>query len=196
INTHYAIGVVIASITHYFCGLTLFQFLFIVLCSFIMDFDIFFSKYAQDNNHRMLISHSIIPSLILIVLGIFFFLPTLLIGGITYFIHIVIDSCDWGTNFCGFHEKPFGPKFLISREELDNLSEILKGFKVDKSFFDFKYYKNRLILGIEIIVFIVMVCMLFLFAIEFGYFVIFYFPLLLFHIFGHISLKKIEANVD
>lgn len=192
INTHFAIGVIIASITHYFYNLTLFEFLFIVLCSFIMDFDIFLSKYARDNNHRMLISHSVIPSLVLIILGLFFLWPTILIGGITYFIHIIIDSCDWGTNFSGFHKKPFGPKFLISNEELENLSKILEDFKVKKSFFDFKYYKNKLIQAIEILVFIVMIIVLLLFALKYIYFIIFYFPLLFFHLIGHFSLKKIE----
>ena len=41
----------------------------IVFSAFICDFDVFFSKYAKDHNHRNLITHSIIPSIIVIVLG-------------------------------------------------------------------------------------------------------------------------------
>ena len=72
INSHFAVGITITSILHYFFQFTLLEFYLIVFFSFICDFDVFFSKYAINHNHRMLISHSIIPSIVIIVIGILF----------------------------------------------------------------------------------------------------------------------------
>ncbi|GAH38744.1 unnamed protein product [marine sediment metagenome] len=74
------------------------------MCAFICDFDVFFSKYAIDNNHRLLITHSIIPGVIIIILGFLFNSISVVIGGFSYSIHIIIDTFDWGTNFFYFQK--------------------------------------------------------------------------------------------
>jgi len=172
----------------------LLEFTAIVFSAFIMDFDVFFSKYAKDNNHRMLITHSILPSIVLIIVGLIFVSPVILICGGAYFIHILIDTFDWGTNFLGIHKKPFGLKFLITKEELDNLDDILSKYKIKKSFFDFRYYKNRGILIVEGILFGIMIIGIILFALEFVLFIILYGLFLAFHLSGHLHLKNIEAT--
>ena len=43
VNAHFAIGVIIASIFHYLLDFTLLEFMLIIGCAFIMDFDVFFS---------------------------------------------------------------------------------------------------------------------------------------------------------
>ena len=172
----------------------MYEYLIIVITAFINDFDILFSKYARDNNHRMLITHSIIPSIIILIFGLIFISPFLIICGVIYFIHVFVDTLDWGTNFLGIHKKPFGPKFLISKEELENIDEILANFKIKKSFFDFRYYSNKGIIAIEIIFFTLMILFVAFFALKYLFIIALYFPLLAFHLILYFKLKKIEEK--
>jgi len=165
-----------------------------VIFSFICDFDVFFSKYAKDHNHRMLITHSVIPSLIIILLGFIFNWLALIFSGILYLIHILIDTFDWGTNLLFLNKKPVGIKMLISEEELANLPKYLANYKHDESFFDEKYYTNKACLAIEIIIFVIMMVNIIIFALEYIYIVIFYFIGLYFHLTRHFHLKKLEAQ--
>ena len=196
INFHFAIGVIIASFFNSYFQFTLLEFLMIIGCSFIMDFDIFFSKYAPDNNHRMLITHSIIPGVILIVFGVLFIWPALYLSGAAYVIHSIIDTLDWGTNFLGFQKKPWGPKFLITKEELENLDKILENYKIKKSFFDFRYYANDKVKIAEGIVAALMILFIYIFAFEYILVVLLFIPLLLFHISGYIHLRRVENTKD
>ncbi|MFX1354157.1 MAG: hypothetical protein ACFFGP_09375, partial [Promethearchaeota archaeon] len=134
---------------NYFYNFAFIEFLLIVVFSFICDFDVFFSKFAKDHNHRMLISHSIIPSIIMIFVGIIFNWTILTFSGTAYFIHIVIDTFDWGTNVFYLPKKQIGFKLLISKEEFNNLSQYLSNYKKPESFFDERYYSNKLCLAIE-----------------------------------------------
>ena len=111
INSHFAVGVIFASILNYFFKFTLLEFSLIVLFSFFCDFDVLFIKFAKDHNHRLLITHSIIPSIILIIIGYILMWPVLIICGFSYSIHIIIDTIDWGTNFFYFQKKQIGFKF-------------------------------------------------------------------------------------
>ncbi|TFG18109.1 MAG: hypothetical protein EU533_07920 [Promethearchaeota archaeon] len=196
INVHFGIGVIIASMFHSFFHFTLFEFLMIIGCSFIMDFDIFFSKIAPDHNHRMLITHSIIPGIVLASIGSVIVWPALILSGAAYIIHSIIDTFDWGTNLLGFHKRPWGPKLLISKEELENLPAILARFKIKKSFFDFKYYGNKIILIFEGLVAFLMILFIIIFAFEYLLVVLLYIPLLFFHLSGFLHLKRIEKNKD
>ena len=192
INAHFAIAIIIASIFNAIYHFTLLEFGFIVICGFIMDFDIFFTKYAKDGNHRMLISHSILPGLLILIIGLIVSWPFLIISGFSYLIHITIDTLDWGTNFLGIHKKPFGPKFLITKEELENLDEILSKYKIKKLFFDTRYYSKKIVLGVELILLIGMMLSIILFAYEFILLSLLYIPFLLFHVLGYSQMKKIE----
>ena len=172
----------------------MFEFSLVVILAFICDFDVFFSKYAKNHNHRMLITHSIIPSLIIIIFGIIFLWPALILGGFVYFLHIVLDSFDWGTNFFYFPKKPFGLKLLITKEELENLPKYLANYKRPESFFDSKYYGSRWNIAFEIILFLLMITSIMLFAFQYFLFTIFYFVFLAFHLSRHYNLKKIENS--
>lgn len=194
INSHFAVGVILASIFTYYFKLTLFEYLLIIITSFLCDFDVFFSKYARDHNHRNLITHSIIPSLIIILLGVSFNWFALIISGMTYFLHVFIDTFDWGTNFFYFPHKTIGFRLLISKEEEDNLESYLSEYKVKASFFDFKYYNSNFLLFSEIIIFVLMISSVFLFTIEYFFVIFFYFPLLFFHLSRHYKFKKIEED--
>ncbi len=193
INSHFAVGVIIASYLNFFLPFNIFEFLIIILFSFICDFDVLFSKFAIDNNHRMLITHSIIPSLIIIVLGLLINWVVLIISGFVYLIHIIIDSFDWGTNFFYFKKRQVGLKFLISKEEFEKISDYLSKYKNPASFFDNKYYSNKISLITEVILFILMWFFILIFAIQFILITLIYFLGLYFHLARHFHLKKLEA---
>ena len=143
INSHFAVGIIFTSILNYFYSFSLVEFVFIVLFSFICDFDVFFSKFARDNNHRLLITHSIIPGVIMLVIGLILNWIVLIISAISYSIHIMIDTFDWGTNLFYYQKKQIGFKLLISKEEFENLPKYLSEYKNPASFFDVKYYNSK-----------------------------------------------------
>ena len=192
INSHFAVGVITASILNYFYNFSLLEFVFIVLFSFLCDLDVFFAKYAINHNHRMLISHSIIPGFLILVFGIIIKWPAIAFSGAAYSMHVIIDTFDWGTNFFYFQKKQIGLKLLISKEEFENLPEYLSKFKKAESFFDVKYYSSRISLGIEVIVFILMMVFIILFAFQFIFIIFIYFLGLYFHLDRHFKLKRIE----
>ncbi|MFX1310138.1 MAG: hypothetical protein ACFE9M_06975 [Promethearchaeota archaeon] len=194
INVHIAIGVIITSFLHYFFNFTVLEFVLIVIFSFICDFDIFLSKYAKDNNHRLLITHSIFPSIVVIIIGYILNWSALIISGFSYSFHIFIDTLDWGTNIFYFQKKQIGFKLLISKEEFENLPKYLAKYKVPASFFDEKYYNNKICLGVEIVLFILMIIFIVLFAPQYIILVLLYFIGLYFHLQRHFTLKKIEKN--
>jgi len=166
----------------------------IVFFAFISDFDVFLSKYAKNENHRMLITHSIIPSLIIIILGHIIDWPALYISGYGYSIHVLLDTLDWGTNFFYFQKKQIGPKFLISKEEFENISEYLSKYKNPASFFDEKYYNNKICMVIEVLIFILMILFITLLAFPYILLILIYFPFILFHLYRHFNLKKNESQ--
>jgi len=193
INSHFAIGVIFTSILNYFYNFSLIEFVFIVFFSFLCDLDVFFAKYAINHNHRMLISHSIIPGFLILVFGIIIICPAIIFSGVAYSMHIIIDTFDWGTNFFYFQKKQIGLKLLITKEEFENLPEYLSKFKKAESFFDEKYYRSRINLGIEAIIFMLMMVFIIIFAFEFVLISLFYFVGLYFHLSRHFMLKKFEA---
>jgi len=137
----------------------------IVFFAFISDFDVLLSKYAKNENHRMLITHSIIPSLIIIILGHIIDWPALYISGYGY-----------------------------SKEEFENISEYLSKYKNPASFFDEKYYNNKICMVIEVLIFILMILSITFLAFPYIILISIYFPLILFHLYRHFNLKKNESQ--
>jgi len=194
INSHFAVGVIIASFLNYFLKFNVIEFFLIVFFSFLCDFDVFFSKFAKDNNHRLLITHSIIPSFVIIFIGYLFSWIILIICGFVYFTHIFIDTLDWGTNFFYFQHKQVGLKLLIPKEEFENLPLYLSKYKNPASYFDNKYYSSKLFLTIEVLLFIFMWIFILIFALDYILITLIYFPGLFFHLSRHIHLKKTEEQ--
>lgn len=191
---HFGIGIIIASISKILFDLNFLEFFLIVLLAFVCDFDIFLSKYAVDNNHRMLITHSIIPGIIITILGLIFNWTVLIISGLSYSIHVIIDTFDWGTNFFYFQKKQVGLKLLITKEEFNNISKYLSQFKRPESFFDRRYYGNIACVTTEVLIFILMILSITLFALKYLLIISIYFIFLAFHLQRHFNLKKIESN--
>ena len=194
INSHFAIGIIFSSILNHFFHFSLFEFVIIVLFSFICDLDVFFAKYATNHNHRMLISHSIIPAFLILLFGVIFNWPVIVFSGVAYSIHVIVDTFDWGTNFFYFKKKNIGLKLLITKEEIEKLPEYLSKFNKAESFFDAKYYNNKVCLGIEALLFILMIVFIIIFAFEYVLISLFCFLGLYFHLSRHFMLKRIEAK--
>jgi hypothetical protein len=142
----------------------------------------------------MLITHSILPSIVVTVLGIIFNWIILVISGLSYSLHVIVDTFDWGTNFFYFQKKQVGLKFLITSEEFANISTYLSQYKEPGSFFDKKYYANRGCKIIEVLIFILMALGISIFAFNYVYFIIIYFIFLGFHLQRHFKLKRIESS--
>ena len=142
----------------------------------------------------MLISHSIIPSVVVVILGLILNWIALVICGICLFIHVFVDTFDWGTNLFYFPKKLVGLKLLITKDEFENLDKYLAQYKQNESFFDFRYYSCKVCLVLEGILFILM--MMFSVGLAIVYLIIIplYFMGLFFHLSIHFKLKKIEAE--
>ncbi|GAH32002.1 unnamed protein product, partial [marine sediment metagenome] len=106
----------------------------------------------------------------------------------------IIDTIDWGTNFFYFQKKQIGFKFLISKDEFENLPKYLTKYKVSEYFFSKKYYSNKICIGLEVIFFILMVISIVIFALEYIFIILLYFFGLYFHLHRHFYLKKAEKN--
>ena len=155
-SLHFAIGIIIAGLTKPFYPAGFWPFAFIVGCSFGPDFDIIFSKYAKDFNHRNLFTHSVYIPLGLIIVGFSMQNPWILIGGISYFCHLLPDLLDWGTNLWSTG-KTVGYQILLEVEERGKVLDIIKDLPEPHWFFIERYYNSTIIKIIEMGSFIVMV---------------------------------------
>ncbi|MEJ2249502.1 MAG: hypothetical protein P8Y97_07570, partial [Candidatus Lokiarchaeota archaeon] len=155
------------------------------------DLDVFFTKFAKDHNHRNLFTHSIYPGIIILILGLIFNWTALIISAFAFISHIMIDFLDWGTNILYFPKKPYGIKYLLSKEEENNLSIYLTEYKINASYFDFKYYSHKPSIIVEIILFFLMIIIVILFAFEYVLLTLFYFLGLYFHLSRHFYLRRI-----
>jgi hypothetical protein len=142
----------------------------------------------------MFITHSIIPGIIFTVFGVIFNWIVLIISGLSYSLHIIIDTFDWGTNFFYFPKKQVGLKLLITKEEFANMSTYLSQYKRPGSFFDKKYYGNKVCILIEVLIFILMILFISVFAFNYFLAIIIYFIFLGFHLQRYFNLKRIESN--
>ena len=142
----------------------------------------------------MLITHSILPGIIVTVLGVLFNWIVLILSGLSYSLHVIIDTFDCGTNFFYFPKKQVGLKLLITKDEFANISAHLSQHKRPGSFFDKKYYGNTMVILMEVLIFISMIFFISIFALNYFLIIIIYFIFLGFHLQRHFNLKRIESS--
>ncbi|MHA1727404.1 MAG: metal-dependent hydrolase [Promethearchaeota archaeon] len=200
-NVHYALGVIIASITSYFIPLNLIEYGFILVCSFGVDFDILFSRFEKKDggNHRNFITHTIYPGAVIFIVGVFIAIFnnywTVLICGIAYLSHIFLDCVDWGVKLF-FTSKYYGWYLLITQDEknlgIDYKKIINKNMAEDKNFFIKRYYNsNSGIIYLDITISILGFAILFNFTPNLWWVYIGFFLLLEFHLYHK---KKAEQS--
>lgn len=147
VNTHVAIGVLITTISTLILPLTNLEFFVALGGSFIQDFDILFSKYAPDENHRLLFTHSIWLGVITILIGWYLSLYWVIIAGINSVCHVLIDSIDWGVAILG-EKTLYGPR-ILRRENNLTAKEIKARYPNYHCYFTIKWFCNRTMRVIE-----------------------------------------------
>ncbi len=141
---HISQGIILATL--FLPSLTLFEFCIVVLFPFLIDFDFFLSKYAKNHNHRRLITHSLIPYLCLLVVGIFF--PFILILGIGGIVHVLTDAFDWGTAlFSPLYKEPLGGILPHPPKEIIQIPD----YRKRQCWFIKTYYRSKIMLGCEVL---------------------------------------------
>ncbi len=151
-NTHVAFGVIITALMSIIVPLTWFEF-FLAMCgSFAQDFDFLLSKFAPDENHRLLITHSLWPGIFAIGVGFPLAMPWVVVAGVNSVCHVLIDSVDWGVTLFGKQEL-FGPKILYHGKVL-TLKEYKERYPNFRCYFTIQWYRNpvmRIIEGVSIL---------------------------------------------
>ena len=110
-------------------------------------------------------------------------------GGIAYFCHILIDLLDWGTN-AFYTNKMFGLRILLTPDERIDLSHVINDKENRQFFFVHRYYSSKLMIFLEILIGISMFIALFVFAINYWYFIFGYLFFFAFHFSEYIELKN------
>lgn len=168
LNVHYAFGIIVASITSYFLpNTTIFEFLIIICGSFLVDFDFLLIRFMKENNHRRYFTHTIYPSLVIILIAILINNMVIMIAGFCYVCHILLDLLDWGVRLF-YTDKNYGLFLLLSSDERKLNSDDLKKFIIDQEkeneyFFETRYYNNKIISSIDIVISILGFFLLFTF---------------------------------
>jgi hypothetical protein len=209
VNFHYSAGIIISTSAFYlnkvFTGIeySLFEFSLIIFCSFGADLDIIIDiivgKMGKESGHRFYVTHSLYPGLILLVIGlivaIFNGYHIYWICGISYLIHIMSDCLDGEVSLL-FTEKRFGLSLLLTKKERRLFLGVGKAFDKEKErnpyFMDIRYFSNKFLVSVEILVSLVSFILLFLITPQFWYISILYFPMIGYHIYYYLKGIRIE----
>jgi hypothetical protein len=183
--------VILASITDYFIQLNLYEFSFIIFCSFGVDFDFLFRRFEKKGggDHRNFFTHTVYPGLFLVIVGIilaFYHYHLVWIGGLAYLSHILFDCIDTGLKLF-YTDKYYGWFLLITQDEknlgITYRKIIDREIKEDEYFILKRYYKNKTILLLDITVSVIGFALLFTFSSEFWWMYIGFFLLLEYHLY-------------
>lgn len=167
--------------------LTIFEFSLIVIFPFLIDFDFLLSKYAKNNNHRRLITHSFIPYLCLLVIGIF--IPLFLILGICGVVHILSDTLDWGTAlFAPFYKDTLGGILPKPPKEIIEIPD----YRKRQCWFTKTYYTSFTLFIMEILFGLTALFSIIFIDFQFLWVLIFYFLLLALQVRFYIKCQKNE----
>jgi len=147
-NTHVAIGVIVTGIFSIFIPLNALTFFLAVCGAFAQDCDFILSKYAPEENHRRLLTHTIWPGLAAMAIGGIAEIPWIIIAGINSLVHIFFDCLDWGTTIIGGKQLR-GPRLLYRGVNLEyhELKEKYQEHTV--CYFTLRWYRNRVMQCIE-----------------------------------------------
>jgi len=187
---HIALGIIIASITHIFYPLNFWSYGFIVFCAFGVDFDIFLGRFLEESNHRMFFTHSLIIPAVGLLMGFLFDWVWLIMGAISYLSHLIFDMVDWSINLWYFQKIPVGLMLLWKKSGKIDIDKKMKEHKNPSWFFNKLYYSHFLIVFLEVLAFVTMILLIFIYTIEFWYFLLAYFALFLIHMVDYFESKR------
>jgi len=182
---HISQGIIIAML--FLSSLTILEYIIVVLFPFIIDLDFLLSKFAKNHNHRRLITHSIIPYLCLLIIGIFF--PLILILGICGVVHILSDALDWGTAlFSPFYKEPLGGILPHPPKEIVEITN----YRKRQCWFATTYYKSKVLLFLEIIFGILAILLIVIIDSSYLWITLFYFLFVAFQVHLNIQCRKLN----
>ncbi|MHA1276124.1 MAG: DUF6122 family protein [Candidatus Helarchaeota archaeon] len=168
LHVHFSQGLIVAML--FFPYLSFIELLIVVGFPFLIDLDFFFSKFAKNNNHRRLITHSLVPYIPLLIIGIFF--PVVLALGIGAIIHILTDTIDWGTALLTpFYKEPIGGILPLPPKEIIEIPN----YRKRQCWFATTYYKNSILVIIELIFGVTAILLIVLINIWVSWLLLFYF---------------------
>lgn len=180
---HIAQGIIIALLFLPF--LTIFEFYLVIIFPFLIDLDFIFSKFVKKKNHRRLITHSLLPYLVLAAFG--FLYPLFFILGLCGVVHLLIDMIDWGTSLLApFYPNPIGgvlphvPPNLITDAT----------FEQRQCWFTKTYYGSKIILTVEVLFALLAVSLILIIAVQYLWLIALYFLFLVFHLSYYIRCRR------
>ncbi len=147
-NTHVAFGVTITALLSMVIPLTWVGFFLAICGSFAQDFDFLLSKYAQDENHRLLITHSIWPGVVAIAVSFPLAMPWVNVAGINSLCHVLVDSVDWGVTLIG-QKKLFGFQ-ILHHGKVMTLEETKQRYPNFRCFFTIQWFRNPIMWVLEV----------------------------------------------
>ena len=150
INSHYAVGLLFGILSHHYYGFDILIILIIIGAAFVQDVDIIFSASAPEKNHRMLITHSIWPATMVLIIAFVLNISWLIIAGFALLSHTLIDMLDWGTNIF-YTGKIYGARFLLPEEDRQHLKDLVEKDELSHSFFTQRYYHSIVFRLIELV---------------------------------------------
>ncbi|MHA1672146.1 MAG: hypothetical protein ACTSYI_00835, partial [Promethearchaeota archaeon] len=154
----------------------------------ISDFDILLLIKSKEKNHRMFFSHSIFFSGTILLLALLTSQWWLFFCGIGALIHVCIDMMDWGTNLL-FTKRIIGPRFLLKRDEWDNVPGLMKKEFAPKYFFVKRYFGSIPFQLLEILAGLGMI-LCFVFLVPSYWYAVFGYVLVLgYHLFEFFELR-------
>ena len=189
VSFHYATGIIAAIIYSQFYPIAWWSFGIVLIGAIIADSDYIFSKLAPDHNHRMLPTHSIFFPIPFIILGLLVHSPLVVAASLAYLTHPIIDLFDWGTN-CFLNGKIVGSRVLLAKSEYLIVPELMKQEKDPKWFFAKRYYHSKIVVGLEIFAFMLMVVGMGLLTPQYWYFIIGYILVLGLHMYEFYTLRN------
>ena len=207
-NFHFAVGVIIASVSNYILSnvtgflLTLIEFGIIIIFALGADFDILFvlllKNIDEDRGHRFFITHSIYPFVAILIFGISLAISLsyhiIWICSLAYLSHLILDCIDGGINL--FYTERYYGLFLLTRNEKHLFLGIKRALDKEREknpyFMDVRYYNNTIILGLEILISFAGLIFLLVFAIDYWYVYFGFFLLLAYHLNFYFKGKTFE----
>jgi len=180
---HIAQGIIIALLFLPF--LDSFEFYLVVFFPCIIDLDFLFSGTVKNKNHRRLITHSLLPYLVLAALG--FIYPLFFILALCGIVHLFIDIIDWGTALLApFYKDPIGG--ILPDVPTSLLSE--SNFKQRQCWFTKTYYNSWIIRITEVGFGIFTIALILIINAQYIWLMGFYFLLLAFHLSYYLRCRR------
>lgn len=180
---HIAQGIIFALLFHPF--LNFFEFYVVFFFPIVIDFDFLFSRLAKNENHRRLITHSLLPYVVLSAFG--FIYPLFFILSLCGIVHLFIDVIDWGTALLApFYKDPIGG--ILPHVPTNLLSE--SNFKQRQCWFTTTYFNSWVIRIIEVFFLVLTIIVILILNAQYIWLMGFYVLFLAFHLSYYIRCRR------